>query len=152
MKDLQALNLSMTLKRGSTIRSNKSDGSGNLDQLSNEFTIGAADNERQATEELEDAVSKQFMDQADKKLKLQNQINNSNILEDDEESYVNDVEEFFEGLNNDTNENGTKPNDQSNFKSRTTNVFALKQSAYNDVRISGTSRANKIFSSIDRNQ
>ena len=46
MKDLQALNLSMTLKRGSTIRSNKSDGSGNLDQLSNEFTIGAADNER----------------------------------------------------------------------------------------------------------
>lgn len=56
---------------------------------------------------------------------------------------------------NDVNNNAPEGNDPkmfNNIRTRTAKKMAIKGSAYNDVRISGASRNNKLFTSIERTQ
>jgi len=80
-------------------------------------------------------------------------ISNDSIEENDDEGWEENVENFLKDIgNNDTKDIKAKPEDPpSNAKSRTMNTFAIMPMTYNFPGVSGTTRVNKIFASIDRN-
>jgi len=118
------------------------------------FVVDADEEEKDNTQDLEDKVTEQHHNKEAERRRLENPDSNSAIREDDEESYEQAVQDFLNDVNNNTPEENQNNGNKlfNNARSRTVNAFAIKGSAYNDVRISGASRQNKIFTSIDRHQ
>ena len=102
---LKSSSNALGLKRSQSIRSNGSGATSDNKDLK-DFVVQDADEEHDNTEELEENVQKQL--ENDEEKRKQQNAHNSNILEDDDESYEEAFNNFLKEINNDTPEDETQ--------------------------------------------